>query len=77
MENDKPNEFIASLFEEEFEKELINYLSEENSKEKVLEKLLEDFEVIILIEYDYELIRKKENKNVKFHPENLPKNYLT
>jgi len=29
--------------------------------------------VIILIEYDYELIRKKENKNVKFHPDNLPK----
>ena len=44
MENDKPNEFIASLFEEEFEKKLINYLSEENNKEKVLEKLLEDFD---------------------------------
>lgn len=44
MKENKPNEFIASLFEEEFEKELIRCLSEENNKNKVLEKLLEDFE---------------------------------
>jgi len=43
MKNENPNEFVASLFEQEFDKELVRSISERNKNIKILEKLLEDF----------------------------------